>query len=72
MDTDPGETVNVAGEHPETLQELVTYYENYAKENGVIAPEPPLSVASNRLYTGECGWWCEMKFKIVDLLMKLR
>ncbi|MGD1835647.1 MAG: hypothetical protein ACPKQO_07980 [Nitrososphaeraceae archaeon] len=35
---DIGENNNLADKHPEILQELITGYDIYAKENGVIIP----------------------------------
>jgi len=36
---DPSEQKDLAGQYPEKYQELVTLWNNYARENGVIFPE---------------------------------
>ncbi len=37
---DPGETTDLAGEHPDTLRELEKWWESYEVDNGVIAIPP--------------------------------
>jgi arylsulfatase len=37
--TDPGESRDLAGERPEKVQQLVNFWEAYAKEVGVVLPE---------------------------------
>lgn len=40
MATDPGETTDLATEHPELFQEMIAEYESYAKEVGVFEMAP--------------------------------
>jgi arylsulfatase len=35
---DPGETKNLAGQHPELLRALSQAWDDYARQNGVILP----------------------------------
>lgn len=72
MQTDPGETTNVAETYPEVAERLRQAYAAYVAENGVIHPDPPLSPSLQRFYTGPCDWSCELRFKLVDLLGRLR
>ena len=37
--TDIGESVDVAGQHPEILAELIGHWNAYAERNGVIIPD---------------------------------
>lgn len=39
VETDPGETTDLASEHPERLGDLVKAWERYALENNVIVPD---------------------------------
>jgi len=39
LDTDLAESVNLAAEHPEKVQELLAHWERYAAENNVIIPD---------------------------------
>ncbi|MHC5012892.1 MAG: sulfatase-like hydrolase/transferase, partial [Planctomycetota bacterium] len=41
LDTDPGETRDVADEKPAILLDLIQRWEQYAEENGVILPDAP-------------------------------
>ena len=36
--TDPTETVNVADQHPDIIQKLISAYDSYAKDVGVVIP----------------------------------
>jgi hypothetical protein len=35
---DPGENVNLADQHPDILQRLISAYETYAKDVGIVIP----------------------------------
>ncbi len=37
--SDPGETNNLAGTHPEILERLVIKWQHYARDNGVVIPD---------------------------------
>jgi arylsulfatase A-like enzyme len=39
---DPGETTDLAGEHPERLKQMASYWEAYAEKNGVVHPDQPV------------------------------
>ncbi len=39
LDRDPGETTNLAKEHPAVLESLLQSWQRYAKDNGVILPD---------------------------------
>jgi arylsulfatase len=39
LDSDPGETTNLAKEQPDLLAQLILNWQHYAKENGVILPD---------------------------------
>ncbi|MEM7019761.1 MAG: hypothetical protein AAF512_20790, partial [Pseudomonadota bacterium] len=68
MENDPGETQDLAEQHPKVLKELLAEYETYKKEKGVIHPEPPPSPSLRQLYAKPCGWWCEFKFWAISML----
>lgn len=68
---DPGETVNRSDEHPDLLQSLIHEYKQYAENNGVIPPNPPLRPSAAALYAGQCGWWCQVQFDVVDAFIAL-
>uniref|UniRef100_A0A060T3J8 ARAD1A16236p n=1 Tax=Blastobotrys adeninivorans TaxID=409370 RepID=A0A060T3J8_BLAAD len=36
LDQDPGETTDLAHQHPEKLEELIAHWEQYAKDSGVV------------------------------------
>lgn len=42
LDTDPGETNDLAATHPEKLQELLDAWEKYCEEVGVVPLQPEL------------------------------
>ncbi len=46
--TDPGETTDVAAEHPDVMMELATAYENHAAAVGVIPPGPRPGAAAGQ------------------------
>ncbi|MEM9085047.1 MAG: sulfatase-like hydrolase/transferase [Pseudomonadota bacterium] len=60
--TDPGETRNVAPQNPEILKRLVSRYENYASENGVIPPVPGMQMSARQIFSGPCDEKCEQAF----------
>jgi arylsulfatase A-like enzyme len=39
---DPGETTDLAGEHPDRLKQMASYWEAYAEKNGVVHPDQPV------------------------------
>ena len=42
MQADPGETNDLAAEHPDIRESLILDWRNYAEENGVILPDSPI------------------------------
>lgn len=62
LSSDPGETVNLAAEHPEVLARMVAQYETFAVENGVIPPFPPPRQTPRRMYPFVCDEACEAAF----------
>lgn len=65
---DPGETNNLAGEHPRLLAELITDYEQYMNDNGVVIPDPAFGISLRKIYNKPCDWWCELRFKVIGML----
>jgi len=45
---DPGETLNLAAEHPQRMRAMLARYAAYAEENGVIAPPEDFSMFEGR------------------------
>ena len=43
IDTDPGETHDLAGERPEKLEEMLAAWEKYAEDNNVIISDEPVT-----------------------------
>lgn len=41
LSTDPGETRNLAAQHPERLARMITAWEDYARQNGVVLGNTP-------------------------------
>lgn len=66
---DPSATSNLAGDHPEILNRLEAAYDDFAAENNVIPPNPPLSMRSESFYEGECNWWCNARFRVVNFII---
>ncbi|MCG8443325.1 MAG: arylsulfatase [Caulobacterales bacterium] len=62
MSSDPGETRDLAAEHPEILASLIADYEAYAERNGVIPPVPPPSIRLRQMLNGPCDADCERAF----------
>lgn len=72
LGADPGEVDNLAEAHPERLADMIASYDVFAAESGVIAPsEPPINLELDRLYVGECNWWCETRFAVINWLIAL-
>lgn len=63
LENDPGEMHNLVEQHPEILQQLLADYENFARENGVVAPSKIPSVSIDKFYIGECNWWVPMAIR---------
>ncbi|MEO0463357.1 MAG: arylsulfatase [Pseudomonadota bacterium] len=59
---DPGETKNIADEHPDRLASMIADYRTYASANGVIPPDPPMSMRPRALYQWPCDAACEQSF----------
>ncbi|MEM8564092.1 MAG: arylsulfatase [Pseudomonadota bacterium] len=68
MESDPGETENLASQHPEILQDLIAKYDAFVEENGVIHPINPFTPSPRAFYPSKCDLLCELRFYIVDLL----
>lgn len=68
LSVDPGETRNLAEQNPEILNELVAAWGAYAESNEVIVPNPPPAPSPRQLYWNECDWWCELRFKAMEML----
>lgn len=71
LESDPGETQNLALQHPLILQRLAAAYDSYADEMEIITPEPPIDISLQRLYAGECNWWCSFKLDAAQTAVEL-
>ena len=69
MHNDPGETQDLAQQHPQIVADLSTAYEAYAAEVGIIPPHPPLIRDIRNFYVGECGLLCESRFTLATVLI---
>ncbi len=69
MYNDPGESKNVAEDHPDVVAEYSSAFETYAKEVGVIEPNPQIVRSIRGTYVGECGFECEMRFSVAELII---
>ncbi len=69
MAKDPGETTSVAEDHPAISERLQGVYASYAKDIGLIEPEPPLTRDLSALYVGKCDWNCEARFVLLKVLV---
>ncbi len=58
----PGETKNLADEHPDRLESMTADYRTYEKTNGVIPPQPPMSMRPRVLYPWPCDAACNQSF----------
>ena len=65
---DPGETTDVADQHPAVRDDLAARYAALQTDYGIIHPEPPLTPSLRQTYGGECDWWCELRFKALEWL----
>ncbi|MEM1402272.1 MAG: arylsulfatase [Pseudomonadota bacterium] len=70
LNTDPGETDDLAESEPEVLSKLIEKYQEYAATNGIIHPSTMPSLSLRAFYPSECDWFCELRFKIIDWLPK--
>jgi arylsulfatase len=61
LESDPGETQNLALQYPDILKRLAAVYDDYATDVDIITPEPPIDISLQRLYAEECNWWCSFK-----------
>jgi len=69
MVNDPGESKNIATEHPEIVAKYAAAYSAYAKEVGIIEPNPPIVRNIRGTYVGHCGVGCELRFTLAELLI---
>ncbi len=69
---DPGETNNLAKSEPERLAQLLTSYEEYEKENGVIPPSEPPKIRLRQIYTEPCDQVCEKAFADFEAAQRAR
>ncbi|MEM6832499.1 MAG: sulfatase-like hydrolase/transferase [Pseudomonadota bacterium] len=71
MSVDPGETTNVAADHPDVVERLKAQYEDYARLNGVIPAVPQPSQSLRALYPHPCDAACEASFvKFMEMARK--
>lgn len=66
---DPSATTDLAANHPEILNRLETAYDDFAAENKIISPNPPLSMRVDSFYEGECNWWCNIRFQLTNFII---
>lgn len=66
---DPSATTDLALEHPEVMARLMTAYDEFAAENKVTPPNPPLPMRVESFYEGECNWWCNLRFQATNYLI---
>ncbi len=69
---DPGATQDLADDHPDVIAEIKDAYDAFAESNGVIDPDPILSVNTHVSFEGHCNWWCAVRFGFVDLMLNPR
>lgn len=63
MSVDPGETNNVAADHPEVVERMSAQYTAFATDHGVIPPVPPPMQTPRRMYPYVCDADCEAAFE---------
>ncbi|BFM15147.1 arylsulfatase AtsA [Maricurvus nonylphenolicus] len=69
---DPAATVELSEQHPEILQGIIQAYDSYAQMNHVVPPVPQLAPNIADIYIGECNWWCEAKYFVVQKVLEFR
>lgn len=69
LKSDPGETIDLVETHPEIATRLLADYDKFAEQVGVIAPAPPLERSIRGVYVGKCGWDCEARFLLIEILI---
>jgi arylsulfatase len=71
LESDPGETQNLALQHPDILKRLAAVYDDYATDVDIITPEPPIDISLQRLYAEECNWWCSFRLDAAQAAVEL-
>ena len=61
---DPGETEDLAEQHPEILEELLTHWEQYCEETGVVPLQPELGARWHEAVESQMkeGQWIELEY----------
>ena len=64
LSKDPGETKDLANEHPEILQELLEHWEKYCEEVGVVPLQPELGARWHEAVESQMkeGEWMEYEY----------
>lgn len=64
LSKDPGETEDLAAQHPEILEELLQHWEQYCEETGVVPLQPELGARFHEAVEAQMkeGAWIELEY----------